>query len=267
MYRTNRWLMSMMDDPAMAGLRQYMTNGRLRDSGGHGGGDDNDDDKPPPGDDDEDDEEEDEEDEDEDDKAKGKKSKAKKSKSGDDDDEDETVPAWKLAKAERRMRAADKRSSDLQTENEELKRKLEAGKNADPELKREVDELRPKVGKLEETNTSLRLQIAFLTTDAGIKWRDPEAALRLIDMDEVDIDDDGKIDRRSLKAAMKDLAKRKSYLVDGGKDDDSDEEDDDEDQRSSRRRSSPTMNGKRKGSKEKATREALAKRFPVLGRG
>jgi hypothetical protein len=84
----------------------------------------------------------------------------------------------------------------------------------------------------------------------------------LVDLDDVEIDDKGRVDARALKSALKQLAKDKPYLVADSKTEKEDEEKtDDTDQGSG-----PKMNGKRKGSKETATREALAKRFPVLGR-
>ena len=89
---------------------------------------------------------------------------------------------------------------------------------------------------------------------------DSDDALRLIDLDEIDVDEDGTVDARQLRRALRDLAKRKPHLVKkkaSGRD-----EDDDDDKSTS----SSTMNGSRRGSKDpsKLDRATLAKRFPVI---
>lgn len=246
----NGRLLSMMDDPAMRGLRAYLTGARVRRDGeGHAGGgggtgsDDNDDSG---GDDDKDDADEDEDD------------KSKKDKASSDDDEkddgegDPTVPQWKYEKLEKRMRAADARASAREKELAALKA-AKAGE-ADEAIKKEFDEVTKTNAKLAEENKDLRIRLAFTTTKVkGVEWEDPDAALKLLDMADVDIDEEtGKIDRRSLVSAMKDLAKNKPYLVKksdaGGS------------------ASGSQMNGGRKGETKTADRAALAKRFPVLGR-
>jgi hypothetical protein len=213
--------------------------GAAPDDDGDPGGDDT-----PPDDDDAADADDDEGDDD----TKTKKSKGKK----DDDDDEETVPKWKLDKAHTRMTAADRRASDLQKQLDELK----ATKDLNPEVKREIEELRAKLTPVTEERDKLRIHVAFLTTNT-IKWRDPEAALKLADLSEVEFDDKGKIDKRALKAALKDLAASKPFLVNV----------DDEDGDTKDKDTPPTTtpaNGKRKGTKSTPDRATQAKRFPVL---
>lgn len=204
------------------------------------------------GDDDSDDDADDSDDDSDEDEGK-KKSKSKK-----DDDDDATVPEWKYAKAMKRMQAADQRSSRLEKELAELKKQGTDAKDVDAKLREENEKLTPKVEKLTKDNNELRLQVAFLSANE-INWVDPQVALKLVDLSDVDIDDEtGKVDTRALKAALKDLARTKKYLVRpaAGKD-----EDDSDDSGASGRK----MNGKRKGDKDTVDRKALAKRFPALG--
>lgn len=255
--RNRGLLLSMMDTPELRGLSSYLRGSRwLRDAGGHGDGEVEDGDPPDPGDEDADGDEEDgDEEEDDAEEDKGKKKKTAKK----DDDEDEpTVAQWKYDRLDRRMRAADKRASDLQTELNKLK-KAKTGE-LDAAVKKEIDDLRPKADKLAADNTTLRMQIAFLTTPVkGVVWKDSEAALRLADLSDVDIDPEtGKVDKRALTAALKQLAKDKPYLVQDAKSDKSTEDDDDED-----KSSGSTMNSRRRKTKA-VDRATLEKRFPAL---
>lgn len=251
--RNQGLLLSMMDTPELHGLASYLRGSRwLRAPEGHPEGEPEDGDPPDPGEEDEEDEEEDEEEE-ETEEGKKKKPKAKK-----DDDEDEpTVPQWKYDRLDRRMRAADKRASDLQKELADLKKAKTS--DVDAAIKKEIDQLRPKVDKLTSTNAALTMQVAFLTTDVkGVVWKDPEAALRLADLSDVDIDPEtGKVDKRALLAALKTLAKDRPYLVQE-KEKPADTDDTDE-------TSGSAMHGSRKGKKTAAVdKTALARRFPAL---
>jgi hypothetical protein len=80
----------------------------------------------------------------------------------------------------------------------------------------------------------------------------------------VDVDEHGNIDKRDLRLALKDLAKRKPHLVrkpaTTSDDDTSTDDTTDADTKSSGSR----MNGQRKGRKTNTDRAALAQRFPVL---
>jgi hypothetical protein len=186
--------------------------------------------------------------------------KDKKSKDDDDTDEDDKpkYSAREYDKLKRRLAASDKRQGLLQKQLDDLK----VGKEGelDKAVKAEIDELKPRVSRLDSDNKTLRLQVAFLGTQIkGVVWQDPDAAMRLIDLSDVDIDPEtGAVDKRDLAAAMRRLAKDKPYLVKNAKDDDKDD-----DTSSSGRE----MNGRRKGRRtNEPDRAALAKRFPVLGR-
>lgn len=160
----------------------------------------------------------------------------------DDDDEDDdtsgaTVPIGKYLRTQNRMKAADRRANTAEAKVAELE-----------PIAAKVPELEKQVEKGEEQIKKLRIDNAFLTSD--VDWVDAEAALRLVDLSEVEIKDDGTV--KGLKEALEALAKAKPYLVkpaaeeegkgkkgkgkgkagkeqDGDDDEDLDEEDEDED--------------------------------------
>lgn len=220
---------------------------------------------------DDDDEDESEED-DEDDKPKAKRDKGKR-KADDDDEDEEDEDDPRLARASRqaanyrtKLRAAEAKNADLERRLRAIEDK---DKPADEVKDREVSELRQTKATLAEANRDLRLRLAVLTTPVrDVEWADVEDVIRLVDLSDVDVDEDGTVDRKALRIALRDLARRKPHLVvkkaRGRSSSDDDNEDEiDDDQRSS----APPMNGKRKGEGRKPDRAALAKRFTVLNRG
>lgn len=220
--------------------------------------------------DEDDDEDEDDEEEDDKDKKKTKSSKTKKKTSTDDDededDEDDkpTRPERQAAKYRTERNQARK---ELQEIREELRKIRNKDKPADEVVKGELEETKSELTKVRGEANTMRLELAFFKSNT-IDWVDPADALRLVDLDDVDVDEDGTVDAKALRAALKDLAKRKPHLVKKAKaepaDDDDDEDEDDEEPSS--RRSAPKLNGKRPGSRQTTDRAALAKRFPVLNR-
>lgn len=257
---TRTGFLAALDDPSTRGLRAYQAGRRwLRDDGGHGGGNAGGEDDKADEEDDSDEEDEDASDEDEDDdkETKGKKKDKKK----DDEEDEEVVPKWKYDKAHSRMTAADRRSSELQKQIDALK----ASADVPAEVKRELEELRPKVAQAEKERDDARAEVGKLQVKVAFfsindtEWEDPETALQLADLSDVDVSDDGKVDKRALKAALRDLAKRKPYLVKkkAAKGDNTNEGE----------ASGSKMAGGRKGQKGTSpTREQLAASFPALRR-
>lgn len=217
------------------------------------------------GDDDEDDSEDDDEeddDEEEEDKAKKKVKKGKKGKKEDDDDDDEEEETYTKAQYEKmrnRMRAADRKSSALEQRMKVLENK---GKPADEVKAQEDRDRQERADKAEAAAKRLKLENAFLRS-SDVDWIDPDDALRLVDLDDVDIDEDGTVDRKSLRSALRALAKAKPHLVKSKKASGQTDDENDDDEPSSRR-SGSKMNGKRKGSKSVTNRDQLAKDFPIL---
>lgn len=184
---------------------------------------------------------------------------------GDDADEDpKDVRIQELsteAKKKRlRIRAQAQRIAALEAENAQLKSKgtSQTGDdksddkkdNAGPNpLEKENQELKERLAR-----QSLQTEFNRLITGpkAKVKFKNPATAFKLIDLDEVDIDEDGKID--GLQDAISALAKSDPYLLDKGEDDD--------DEGRPRRVGQPT--GSR--SKPNPNREKLLKKYPALRR-
>ncbi len=219
-------------------------------------------------DDDEDDEDEEEDDEDEDD-DKSSKGKGKHAKDDEDDDEDDENEKPKYSQRDmdrmkNRMRAADKRSSELETRLRKLEDK---GKKPEELTAREERERERENEKREAELRATRFENAFFRSSSDIQWVDEDdafaAALRAGIMDDV-TDEDGTIDRKALARSLRDLAKKKPHLVKTKRTQrvPADEKDDD-DQRSV---STPQMNGRRRGQRGTSDRDKLKSRFPALNR-
>ena len=157
--------------------------------------------------DDEDDEDDDSDGDDEDD-------------SDDDEDEEETVESLKkkLADTEeerdraiRRMKAADKTAIAANKKADQLRDSSQVAKDLSA-AQAEITELKDKLAKASGQDKASIVREAFrdLTTH---DWHDPKVAFTLLNLDEVDVDDSGKIDESSLKYAVKQLVKNHAYLV------------------------------------------------------
>lgn len=107
-----------------------------------------------------------------------------------------------------RMQAADRRASGAEQKVKDFEKQ---GMTELQKAQTEADEHKQAATTLAGENRGLRLQIAFLTSN-DVTWHDPEAALRLADLSEVQ-DAEGNIDKAALKKALTDLAKAKPFLV------------------------------------------------------
>jgi HPt (histidine-containing phosphotransfer) domain-containing protein len=106
-----------------------------------------------------------------------------------------------------RMKAADARAARFENELKQLKDKdLPAAEK----LQRDFENAQNQVTQLQSTNRQLALKVAFLS-DNTYSWHNPERALKLVDLDQLDIDADGKVS--GLKDALKALATSDPYLV------------------------------------------------------
>lgn len=97
-----------------------------------------------------------------------------------------------------------------------LKKFEDADKSETEKITGERDELKARVEKLSGTNTSLALQVAFLQDNTNT-WHNPKAALKLLDLDGVEIDEEGEV--TGLEKAIEKLAKENPYLLKNGTDD------------------------------------------------
>lgn len=214
----------------------------------------------------------DDDDEDDDDDADsgggddtGSDKDSNKDDESDDDDREE-----QLSRLRKRMKAADKRASDLEKQVKELL----AGKGKDDDKDREPDAVaQQKITELEsqvETLTSerdrLRLEKAFLSSNDH-EWHDPDTALDLAHtkgfLEDV-LEEDGEVSKRELRKALTRLAKEHKYLVREAEKKGKKKKDDDEPPPPAS--GAPSSGRSKNGDDAKARTQQLKKRFPVLNR-
>jgi hypothetical protein len=188
----------------------------------------------------------------------------------------------------RRRKKAEKERDELRAENERLKAEIaKAGKKPakkgkaedtdddDDDISSELElERAARRADLEKAAAELRaakIENAFLATQATLKieWVNPNHVMTLLLADddyEVEFDDHGNVNRKSLVAELKRFAKANPHLVKPkpAKQGDADGDTGTGDNSGG---SASSMNGQRKGKGKIAqpTREQLAKRFPALG--
>jgi len=219
-------------------------------------GDDDDDEGDDDDDADDDDDDSDDDDEDEDDKGKRKKQ----------DPRDVRIQELSAEAKKRRVKAREQREriAELEAENTRLKGKSKGKeKEEDDEDDSESEDLKAE----REKNKTLeaRLQQQTLRTEFNdilsnpktkVKFIDPKAAFRLVDLDDVEVDEDGDVE--GMEDAIKDLAKSHPYLLVKEKDDDDDDDDDDKPRR---RKTGQRTGGTRK--KGQPNRDALIKKYGI----
>src|SRR5688500_11354240 len=136
-----------------------------------------------------------------------------------DDDADLGEKGEKALKAERDARksaekarkAADKELSDLKAKLAEL----EEGTKADHEKELEKVRSETKAEADKEATAKVRERIVRSEVKAAAagKLADPADAIRLLDLDEFDVDDDGDVDDKAIEKAIAQLLKEKPYLA------------------------------------------------------
>ncbi len=193
-------------------------------------------------------EEQQEDDEQQDDDASGA---APKGNESDDpqDGADEQVSRKEFNALMARMQAADraKAAAEAKVKTFEDKDKTELERAA-----AERDEAKAETEALKESLNRSRIENAFASSKK-YSWKNPETALKLADLSQVTIGEDGKVD--GLEKALEALAKSDPYLLDT------------EEDPAPKSRTAPGGTPP-KPDKNKARREELLKRYPALrGRG
>lgn len=150
---------------------------------------------------------------------------------GDESDEDEKPKPKPKPKSktketpEQKVRRLNRENQERRLALEEAQRKLreieDAGKSELEIAKRDLAELQEKAKDYEPTLNALRVENAFLKL-SGYNWHDPDDALdRILKDPDVSINSDGTVE--GLEEAVKELAKKKPYLL-KAKDDEEEEE-------------------------------------------
>jgi hypothetical protein len=112
--------------------------------------------------------------------------------------------------AEAKAAEQETKLNELLAEKEERERATlsEAEKTA-----RDLEDTKQANETLAQTNRRLSIQNAFLLQN-DVQWHNPEHALSLVDLSQVETEKDGTIKNPDvLKAAITDLAKKNAYLV------------------------------------------------------
>jgi len=106
-----------------------------------------------------------------------------------------------------RTQAADKRAAEHEAALKQLRDK---DLPEQQKLTRDLDAAQKTVEVLQATNGALAVENAFLK-DNAFTWHNPEAAMKLLDMSQVEIGADGKVS--GMKDALKALASGHPYLI------------------------------------------------------
>lgn len=172
----------------------------------------------------------------------------------------ETVTLAKFRKLERHLSAADKRRTEAEKELQQLRDKdLPAVEKSE----RDRAEAVARAEKAESQYTDLARRHAFLLESQRqkIQWKNPTAALKLADLDELEVGEKGTVD--GITEAIEALAKEHAYLVEVPKTED---EDDDKDSKASKPKSGSPVGGRQKQKTPPGhkTDEELRNMFPAL---
>jgi hypothetical protein len=138
-----------------------------------------------------------------------------------------------------------------------LKEYEDQNKSELEKAQRDAKEFKEKVTKLETKVSDMVVKLAFFESGSAALFKNAATGLRLIDLDGVTVDDDGKVDVKAIKAKAEALLKEQPYLAADGDSSGSAGETGSE-------ASGRANNGKKDSSK--VDYEALAKKFPALRR-
>ena len=109
----------------------------------------------------------------------------------------------------RRLEAADRAKGEIA---KQLKQYEDKDKSELEKLQGQLKEYQEKAEKAEAAALQAKLANEILKFP-GFVWHDPEAVLRLVDMEMISVDEDGKV--TGVKDALNKLAKEKAYLLKG----------------------------------------------------
>jgi predicted RNase H-like nuclease (RuvC/YqgF family) len=172
----------------------------------------------------------------------------------DDGDKDERNPRIKELSDEnaKRRNEAKQLRKELEEAQKRLKEIDDADKSEVERLKEQTTELTSQLEEAQESLRESRLHNAFLASNK-YTWHEPDTALKLVDLSEVSIEEDGSV--KGMDAALKALADSKPYLV----------RKEQEEEEPKTPTGTPAGSGGRKD-KSKLDRERLEKKYPAIRR-
>lgn len=159
---------------------------------------------------------------------------------------DEAAKHRNAAKAEKER--ADKLAAELKSLTDKDKSELE-------KAQRDLAELKPKLDAANATIKQQAVKLAFFDSGAAAQFKSTTLVLKNLDLDGIEVDDEGNVDAKVIKAKADAFLKEHPYLAadeehSGGAGGDS--------------ASGRPNNGKK--SKDQVDYDALAKKFPALRR-
>lgn len=153
------------------------------------------------------------------------------------------------------------KAKEAQKELEKAQAKLKELEDKDKseldKTKSDLEAANAKIAKLEAAQKTAAVKLAFFDSGAAALFKNPSTALKLLDLDGIEPDEDGEVDSKEIKKRADALVKEEKYLAKGS--------DDDKDDDGDKPPSGGTNNGKR-GNKDDLNKDALAKKFPALRR-
>lgn len=179
-----------------------------------------------------------------------------------------TAEQRRIAELEEELSKVKSHRSAADRKREEKERELNELKNKDlPEverLKKELEEAKATGTKSEASFKGLALTNAFLmaTQRAKITWHDPDVAKAAAKLADLEVGEDGSVE--GIDKIVKDLAKSKPFLVDGGKPAEDKEKTEEKKKNGASGSAVGSGGGNGKGEPGKPTREQLLSRFPAL---
>lgn len=187
---------------------------------------------------------------------------------GDEDDESFTKESFKKLKADfDKMRGhlsnADRKKNAAEKELENVKRKERTDlENAQADVKKLTEETttwQTRFNRLAMTN-------AFLigSTQLDVHWHDPEVAQAAAKLAELEVGEDGTVE--GMDQIIKDLAKKKPFLVKKAAEGEPSEEDKSKNGKVLSGSKVGTGSKGKSGSSTQLSQEELLRRFPALGR-
>lgn len=137
---------------------------------------------------------------------------------GSDDDGDDDGDDSEAAKAKAEAARQRRRANDAEKENRRLKREAEKQKREAQEADGEYKELYETEvaahAKTREKVADKAKEATIMSVATRLNFRDPDLAVDLVKVKTEDVvDDDFEVDEKPIERALKDLAKKRTYLV------------------------------------------------------
>lgn len=130
------------------------------------------------------------------------------------EDTEQESTAEEVAKWKALARKHEKEAKRLKAFEAEATKAREASKSeAERAIEKAKAEAAEAAGKEAAAKANARIVRAEVRAAAAGKLADPSDALRLLDLDEFEVDDDGELDAKKVAKALDDLVKAKPYLA------------------------------------------------------